>query len=158
MTAKTNDKAKKTTKAKGKPAAPKKMSALAAAAQVLAENGGAMTTKEMIEAMAARKLWESPNGKTPAATLYAAILREVTTKGSSSRFKKTEPGKFAAGGKTVTAAKPQTEEEQQAAKGKATKSKGTKTAAAKRPGPAKAPTPIPDGTAGPESLSELFRI
>jgi hypothetical protein len=92
--------AKKTTKAttkaakkkqpkKGKPTAPKKPSALDAAAQVLSENGGSMTTK---------KLWESPNGKTPAATLYAAILRELTTKGKDSRFQKTEPGKFAATG------------------------------------------------------------
>jgi hypothetical protein len=96
-------KTKATTKAatkkqpkKGTPAAPKKLSALDAAAQVLAENGGSMTTKELIETMAAKKLWESPNGKTPAATLYAAILREITTKGTASRFKKTEPGRFAA--------------------------------------------------------------
>ena len=81
---------------KSKPAKPKKLSALDAAAQVLAEGGGSMTTKELIEAMAAKKLWESPNGKTPAATLYAAILREIATKGKEARFKKTEPGKFAA--------------------------------------------------------------
>ena len=29
-----------------------------------------------------------------AATLYSAILREVTTKGTEARFKKTERGKF----------------------------------------------------------------
>src|SRR5436190_563672 len=74
----------------------KKLSALDAAATVLAETGGSMGTKELIETMAAKKLWESPNGKTPAATLYAAILREITTKGKDSRFKKTEPGQFAA--------------------------------------------------------------
>src|SRR5262245_36644668 len=88
--------AKQPAKAQAEPTAKKQLSALNAAAQVLVENGGSMNTKELIEAMAAQKLWESPNGKTPAATLYAAILRELTTKGTDSRFKKTEPGKFAA--------------------------------------------------------------
>jgi hypothetical protein len=92
---------KKQPKVKSKPpAAKKKLSALDAAALVLAESGGSMTTGELIEAMAQKKLWESPNGKTPAATLYAAILREINTKGKESRFKKTEPGKFAATGVT----------------------------------------------------------
>ena len=49
----------------------------------------------MIEHMATKGYWSSPNGKTPAATLYAAILREITTKGDQSRFTKTERGKFA---------------------------------------------------------------
>ena len=34
-------------------------------------------------------------GKTPQATLYAAILREVQTKGTEARFQKTERGHFA---------------------------------------------------------------
>ena len=58
-----------------KPAAepkPKRVSAIDAAAQVLAETGKPMRAKELIEAMAARGLWTSPNGKTPEATLYAA--------------------------------------------------------------------------------------
>ena len=38
--------------------------------------------------------WTSPGGKTPAATLYSALLREVTTKGDQARFTKTERGKF----------------------------------------------------------------
>ena len=50
------------------------------------------------EAMAAKKLWTSPGGKTPHATLYSAILREISTKGKDARFKKTERGKFAANG------------------------------------------------------------
>ena len=54
-----------------------------------------MTTKAMIEAMGAKGYWSSPAGKTPAATLYSAILREITTKGDKSRFTKTERGKFA---------------------------------------------------------------
>jgi hypothetical protein len=79
------------------PAEPKdkKLSAIDAAARALAEAGTAMTTQEMIEAMAAKRYWTSPAGKTPAATLYAAILRELTTKGAASRFTKTERGKFA---------------------------------------------------------------
>ena len=53
-----------------------------------------MTTKEMIEAMAAKGLWSSPNGQTPAATLYSAILQEIKTKGDESRFVKADRGKF----------------------------------------------------------------
>jgi hypothetical protein len=78
-----------------KPAAKKKLSALDAAAQVLAESKQAMTTKEMIEQMAAKNLWTSPSGATPHATLYSAILRELNAKGKDARFKKTERGKFA---------------------------------------------------------------
>lgn len=73
-----------------------KLSAIDAAAKVLGEKGQPMNCKEMIEAMAAKKLWTSPGGKTPHATLYSAILREIATKGKDARFKKTERGKFAA--------------------------------------------------------------
>jgi len=76
--------------------APAKLSALGAAARVLSEAGTALTAKGMVEAMGAKGYWSSPAGRTPHATLYAAILREITTKGAASRFKKTEPGKFAA--------------------------------------------------------------
>jgi hypothetical protein len=68
---------KKPAKANAEPIAKKKLSALDAAAQVLTENGGSMSTKELIEAMAAKKLWHSPNGKTPSATLHAAILQRA---------------------------------------------------------------------------------
>jgi hypothetical protein len=44
--------------------------------------------------MASKGLWKSPGGKTPAATLYSSILREIEKKGKESRFKKGEPGKF----------------------------------------------------------------
>src|SRR5467141_474021 len=73
---------------------PKKTSALDAAAKVLAEAGAAMTTQAMIEAMAAKGYWSSPGGQTPAATLYSAVLRELSTKGEQARFVKTERGKF----------------------------------------------------------------
>ena len=76
----------------------KKTSALDAAAQVLAAAGEPMNTRQMIEAMAAKKLWTSPGGKTPHATLYSAILREINEKGKDARFMKTERGQFAANG------------------------------------------------------------
>jgi hypothetical protein len=75
--------------------ASEKMSALDAAAKVLKEKGVAMTCPELIGMMAAKGYWSSPNGKTPAATLASALLREITTKGSDSRFAKTAPGRFA---------------------------------------------------------------
>jgi hypothetical protein len=74
----------------------KKMSALDAAAKVLSETGQAMNCQEMIAAMAEKGLWSSPGGKTPSATLYSAILRELQIKGKDARFKKTERGKFEA--------------------------------------------------------------
>ena len=76
----------------------KKLSAIDAAAKVLTDTKQAMNAKELVEAMAAKKLWTSPGGKTPHATLYSAILREINTKGNDARFKKTERGKFAAKG------------------------------------------------------------
>jgi HB1, ASXL, restriction endonuclease HTH domain len=72
-----------------------KLSALDAAAKVLAVAGTAMTCPQLIAVMAQKGYWSSPKGLTPAATLYSAILREVKTKGKESRFAKTERGKFA---------------------------------------------------------------
>ena len=71
------------------------LSALDAAAKVLAEVGEPMTTGQMVEAMAAKGYWSSPNDQTPAATLYSAILRQINNMGANARFKKTEPGHFA---------------------------------------------------------------
>ena len=76
----------------------KKLSAIDAAAKVLTDTKQAMNAKELVEAMTAKQLWTSPGGKTPHATLYSAILREINTKGNDARFKKTERGKFAANG------------------------------------------------------------
>jgi len=73
---------------------PKKLSALDAAARVLGEAGQPMNCLEMIETMATKGYWTSPGGKTPHATLYSGILRELKTKGKDARFKKTERGKF----------------------------------------------------------------
>lgn len=75
-------------------ATPKRTSALDAAAQVLAAAAEPMNAKALIAAMAERGLWSSPNGKTPEATLYAAITREINTKGDAARFRKVERGQF----------------------------------------------------------------
>jgi hypothetical protein len=73
----------------------KPLSQLEAAVKVLGESKAPLTTKEMVEAMGAKKYWSSPGGKTPHATLYSAILRELQTKGEASRFLKTDRGHFA---------------------------------------------------------------
>ncbi|RPH76857.1 MAG: hypothetical protein EHM77_08710 [Planctomycetaceae bacterium] len=75
-----------------------KLSAIDAAAKVLAESREPLNTKQMIEAMATKGYWTSPGGKTPHATLYSAILREITAKGNEARFKKTERGHFTVNG------------------------------------------------------------
>ncbi|QKK08969.1 MAG: hypothetical protein HND58_12900 [Planctomycetota bacterium] len=49
--------------------------------------------------MADQGLWTSPGGKTPDATLYSAIGREISAKGADSRFRKTGRGRFASNGK-----------------------------------------------------------
>jgi len=72
----------------------KRLSALDAAAQMLEETGEPMSCPELIEAMAGRGYWTSPAGKTPAATLSAAIHREIATKGHQARFRKVQRGKF----------------------------------------------------------------
>ena len=91
VTAEASESGKKTGKRKDTT-----LSAIDAAAQVLQQAGQPMNCKEMIEAMAEQGLWTSPHGKTPQATLYASILREMKVRKSEARFKKTERGKFAA--------------------------------------------------------------
>jgi hypothetical protein len=73
----------------------KKLSALDAAAKVLAETRTPMSCQELIGAMAGKGYWTSPGGKTPSATLYSAMLREIATKGEQARFTKTGRGHFA---------------------------------------------------------------
>ena len=86
--------AEKKAKAKGETKT-KKLSAIDAAAKVLTDAKKPLNAKEMIEAMGAKGLWTSPGGKTPHATLYSAILREINVKGKDARFKKTDRGQFA---------------------------------------------------------------
>ena len=91
-TAKKTTPKKETTSKRAKPEG--KLSALDAAAKVLAEAGEPLNAKQMIDAMAEKGYWKSPGGKTPHATLYAAIVREITVKAAESRFRKTERGLF----------------------------------------------------------------
>ncbi|MBX7134399.1 MAG: winged helix-turn-helix domain-containing protein [Fimbriimonadaceae bacterium] len=72
-----------------------RLSAIDAAAQLLAKAGKPMRAQDLVEAMATSGLWKSPGGKTPAATLSAAIGREIKTLGTKARFKKADRGLFA---------------------------------------------------------------
>ena len=95
--------AKKTNQTSAKPASSKdtraktkvsKLSALEAAAKILSETKKALSAQEMIDAMMAQGYWTSPKGKTPSATLYAALTREIKIKGNQARFQKASPGHF----------------------------------------------------------------
>ena len=77
-----------------------KLSALDAAALVLAElsKSEAATgigANDLIDRMQSNGLWQSPGGKTPSATLYAAMVREISAKGDASRFARIAKGRFA---------------------------------------------------------------
>jgi len=91
--AKAAPKAEKATKK-----SPKRVSALDAAAQVLKAAGKPMRAQDLIAAMAEQGLWTSPGGKTPHATLYAAMMRESRDKGKAARFTKVDRGMFAFNG------------------------------------------------------------
>ena len=82
-------------KAKAKPAKKSepskngKLSAIDAAAKVLGEYKEPMNTRGMIEAMAKKGYWTSPGGATPWATLYSAILSEITQRVRGARAERT---------------------------------------------------------------------
>jgi hypothetical protein len=84
----TKPKASEEANSNGKP-----LSMMEAAVKVL-HGGKEMKCPEMIEQMASKGYWTSPAGKTPAATLAAALIREIA-KGRDSRFRKVRPGTFA---------------------------------------------------------------
>ena len=71
----------------------RKPSGLDAAVTILAEAGKPMNCGDIVKRMLETGLWKT-NGKTPAATIYAAIIREIAVKGGKSRFRKTERGHF----------------------------------------------------------------
>ncbi len=87
--------------AEPKQAKPRPLSGLDAAATVLLKAGIAMNPKAIVDAMAAAGLWSSPGGKTPHSTLYSAMVREIKTKPTTSRFRQTGPGMFEATGMAV---------------------------------------------------------
>jgi hypothetical protein len=81
-----------------KPAKAKRMSGLDAAAKVLVESKEPLGAQDIVKAMEQRGYWKSPGGKTPHATIYAAMVREINEKGKAARFKKVDRGMFAASG------------------------------------------------------------
>ena len=74
-------------------AKPKRVSGLDLAAKVLAEAKEPLQAKAIAERAIAAG-WKT-TGKTPHATLYAAMIREIAKKGKDSRFTKTDRGLFA---------------------------------------------------------------
>jgi len=68
------------------------MSGLDAAAKVLGESAEPLNAKQIVEQAAAKGYWTSPGGKTPHATLYAAMLIDARKKGAESRFVKVDRG------------------------------------------------------------------
>lgn len=75
----------------------KPLSGLDAAAKVLKDAGEPMRARALVDAMISGGLWKS-GGKTPHATIYAAMIREIAAKKSAARFRKTDRGLFAFNG------------------------------------------------------------
>jgi len=71
-----------------------KMSGLDAAVKVLGEAKEPLNCKTITERALEKGYWKT-NGKTPWATLSAAMGREIAAKGKASRFEKTARGTFA---------------------------------------------------------------
>ena len=82
--------------APGRGHAPRKPSLMSAAADLLAETGQAMNCNQIVQILDERGIWSSPNGKTPGATLYAGLNREIAEKGERSRFARMGKGQYAA--------------------------------------------------------------
>lgn len=91
-----NTKAEKPRAKKAKADKPKRISGLDAAAKVLEESSEPLNVKQIVEMAESKGYWKSPGGKTPHATVYSAILREIAKKGDASRFAKADRGKFTA--------------------------------------------------------------
>ena len=76
-----------------KPAKQRKPGGLDAAARVLRETGEPMNCGDIVKTALEKGYWQT-GGKTPSATIYAAILREINVKGTDARFRKTARGHF----------------------------------------------------------------
>ena len=70
-----------------KPAKQKRISGLTAAFMVLVDADKDLGVKKIVE-IAGEKGWWKSGAATPHATIYAAIIREVATKGDDARFKR----------------------------------------------------------------------
>lgn len=66
---------------------------LDAAATVLTGSAEPMGCKQLVAEMTKRRLWAT-KGKTPAATIGAALGRDIQQKKEQSRFRKVGPGLF----------------------------------------------------------------
>ena len=71
----------------------KRVSLLDAAVKILAKAESAMSCKQIVKAIITKGLWAT-GGKTPHATLYSAIIRDIAANGKKSRFRKTARGRF----------------------------------------------------------------
>jgi HB1, ASXL, restriction endonuclease HTH domain len=71
----------------------KQLGGLDAAAIVLKDAGAPLNSKQIWAAIDAKKMWFT-EGKTPEATIYSAILREIAANGMNSRFRKAARGRF----------------------------------------------------------------
>ena len=76
----------------------RKPSLLDHAVEILKKAKEPMTCKEITEAVMKSTDWTT-NGKTPWATLYSAVIREIAEKKAESRFKKMDRGMFSYSGK-----------------------------------------------------------
>ena len=74
---------------------PKRLSGLDAAAQILAQAKEPLGCADLTKRILDKGLWKT-KGKTPAATISSAILREIKAKGKASRFRKSGRGLFLA--------------------------------------------------------------
>ena len=75
----------------------KRLGLVDAAIQVMKAAGKPMNCQEVVKAILEQKLWVT-EGRTPSATLYSSILREIQKKGAEARFKKVDRGQFALAG------------------------------------------------------------
>lgn len=80
--------------AKPTPRKDKRPSGLDLAAKMLADASEPLAAKTIAERVIAAG-WQT-SGKTPHATLYAAMVREIQSKGTDARFVKVERGRFKA--------------------------------------------------------------
>jgi len=76
-----------------KPKGERKPGILTLAADVLKDAKTPMDCKAIVEKVLAKGTWQT-KGKTPAATLDSAIIREIAVKGKESRFRKVDRGQF----------------------------------------------------------------
>ena len=71
----------------------RKLSLLDAAVEVMKRLSGPLGAKDITIKVMGLGLW-SGKGKTPEATLYSAMIREIANKGEQARFKKVGRGRF----------------------------------------------------------------